>query len=191
MCFWNIWDFPSSMIPHHFCCQWVLNAGRKHNVQWQVKGREKERRNKKHLYWARRMAANYWPTYFLFGCTINCAIKETRSRKTPKPLPLIVHMDMAKSKWCSVSCSLQSSNYNFVYFDNDRGNKRRRHKYLMPKWEIHLFEEWYRRWHYCYIMHYVCMYVYRYVCFSLLLYEYFFQFTCRIGWGTTLILIGC
>lgn len=34
----SLW-LPLSMIPHHFCCQWVLNAGRQHNVQWRLKGR--------------------------------------------------------------------------------------------------------------------------------------------------------
>lgn len=102
MCFWNLWDFPSSMIPHHICCQWVLNAGRKTQCTMTNKRKRKKERKKNLVNWARRMTADCWPTYFLFGSTIICSIKETRSRKALTPLPCIVHMNMAKSLWCSV-----------------------------------------------------------------------------------------
>lgn len=48
------------------------------------------------------MAGYYRPTYFLFGITVNCAIKERRSRKALKPLPFMVHMNTAKSQWSRV-----------------------------------------------------------------------------------------
>lgn len=46
---------------------WKLAGNAMYNNKW--KEEKKEKGVGGHLYWATRMAANYWPTYFLFGCT--------------------------------------------------------------------------------------------------------------------------